>query len=71
MVAAIAEALDLDVETVVGQAQPAEVADTRADTRLLLRLIGWAPETDLPALVRRQIVATAAATPVVSIEAVS
>jgi nucleoside-diphosphate-sugar epimerase len=70
MVAAIGEALDLEVETVGGQAQPAEVADTRADTRLLRRLIGWAPETDLLALVRRQIAATVAPTAMPPIEAV-
>jgi nucleoside-diphosphate-sugar epimerase len=70
MVAAIGEALDLDVETVAGQAQPAEVADTRADTRLLRRLIGWAPETDLLALVRRQIAATVALTAMPPMEAV-
>jgi nucleoside-diphosphate-sugar epimerase len=70
MVTAIGEALDLDVETVAGQVQPAEVADTRADTRLLRRLIGWAPETDLLALVRRQIAATVAPTAMPPIEAV-
>ena len=70
MVAAIAEALDLDVETVVGEAEPAEVADTRADTRLLRRLIGWVPETDLRALVRRQIAATIVPPAVPFIEAV-
>jgi nucleoside-diphosphate-sugar epimerase len=70
MVAAIGEALDLDVETVAGQAQPAEVSDTRADTRLLRRLIGWAPETDLLALVRRQIAATVGPTAMPPIEAV-
>jgi nucleoside-diphosphate-sugar epimerase len=70
LVAAIAEALDRDVEVAVGPAEPAEVADTRADTRLLRRLIGWAPETDLPALVRRQIAATLAQTAAPSVEAV-
>jgi nucleoside-diphosphate-sugar epimerase len=70
LVAAIAEALDRDVEVVVGPAQPAEVADTRADTRLLRRLIGWAPETDLSALVRRQIAATVTPTAEPSLEAV-
>jgi len=69
LVAAIAEALDRDVEVVVGPAQPAEVADTRADTRLLSRLIGWAPETDLSALVRRQIAATVTPTAEPSLEA--
>jgi nucleoside-diphosphate-sugar epimerase len=70
LVAAIAEALDRDVEMVVRPAQRAEVADTRADTRLLRRLIGWAPETDLLALVRRQIAATVASAAVPSIEGV-
>jgi nucleoside-diphosphate-sugar epimerase len=70
MVAAIGEALDLDVETIAGHAQQAEVADTRADTRLLRRLIGWAPQTDLLALVRRQIAATVAPTAMPPIEAV-
>jgi nucleoside-diphosphate-sugar epimerase len=70
MVAAIGEALDLDVETIAGHAQPAEVGDTRADTRLLRRLIGWAPQTDLLALVRRQIAATVAPTAMPPIEAV-
>ena len=70
LVAAIAEALDRDVEMVVGPAQPAEVADTRADNRLLRRLIGWTPETDLLALVRRQIAATVTPIAEPSIEAV-
>jgi nucleoside-diphosphate-sugar epimerase len=57
VVTAIAAALDRDVETAVRPAQPAEVSDTRADTRRLRKLIGWAPETDLLAVIRRQVAA--------------
>ena len=57
LVDAISDALDLSVETVIRPAQRVEVSDTRADTALLRRLIGWVPHTDLPALVRRQIAA--------------
>lgn len=59
LISAIADALDVDVETVVEPSQEVDVADTRADTTRLRRIIGWVPETDLPSLVRRQVAATA------------
>lgn len=55
MVDAIAAALDTEVRTVLEPADPEEVADTLADTRRLAAAIGWVPETDLPALVARQV----------------
>jgi len=61
MVAAVADALRVEVRTQVVPADPAEVPDTRADTTRLRRLIGWALETDLDQLVARQIAAGAAA----------
>jgi nucleoside-diphosphate-sugar epimerase len=59
MVAAVAAALDLEVRTELVPAHPAEPSHTLADTRRLRRLLGWAPETDLPELVARQVAATA------------
>jgi nucleoside-diphosphate-sugar epimerase len=59
LVAAVAGALDREVRTELVPAHPAEVSDTLADTRRLRRLLGWVPETDLPALVARQVAATA------------
>ncbi len=54
MAATVAEVLDTEVSTVVAPAHPDEVADTLADTRLLRRLAGFVPETDLRAVVARQ-----------------
>jgi nucleoside-diphosphate-sugar epimerase len=57
LVDAIAAAVERDVRTSIRPADPAEVADTLADTRRLRRLIGFVPETDLPTLVARQVAA--------------
>lgn len=64
MVAAVARAVDVELRTQLVPADPAEVADTRADTARLRRLIGWVPHTDLDQLVARQVVADAVAEPV-------
>lgn len=58
MVAAVESALDVPVRVGLVPSHPDEVADTLADARRLERLIGWAPETDLPGLVARQVAAT-------------
>jgi len=63
MVAAVADALQVEVRTRVAPAGPAEVSDTRADTTRLCRLIGWVPETDLDRLVARQVAAGSIADP--------
>jgi len=57
LVAAVAAALDVEVRTELAPAHPAEVRDTLADPARLRRLIGWVPQTDLPALVARQVAA--------------
>jgi nucleoside-diphosphate-sugar epimerase len=57
LVAAVARALDVGVRTEVVPAHADEVGDTLADTRRLRRLLGWVPQTDLPALVARQVAA--------------
>ncbi|HEV2087072.1 MAG TPA: NAD(P)-dependent oxidoreductase [Cryptosporangiaceae bacterium] len=57
MVQAVAAALDVDVRTYRDPADPVEVTDTLADTRTLTAWLGWTPETDLPALVARQVAA--------------
>jgi nucleoside-diphosphate-sugar epimerase len=54
MAAAVAAAVGRPVTCRVLPAGPAEVSDTLADTRLLRRLVGFVPQTDLVALVRRQ-----------------
>lgn len=54
MVAAVESAVDVPVRTELVPSHPDEVGDTLADPRRLRRLIGWVPETDLPALVARQ-----------------
>lgn len=59
MVDAVAAALDTEVRTYVEPADRVEPADTLADTRTLRARIGWMPETDLPALVARQVAAAA------------
>jgi nucleoside-diphosphate-sugar epimerase len=66
MIAAVADALQVEVHTRVVPAGPAEVPDTRADTTRLRRLIGWVPETDLDQLVARQVTAGAIADPVLA-----
>lgn len=58
LVAAVALVVDRDVRTCVVPADPAEATDTLADTRLLRRLAGFVPETDLRSLVARQVAAT-------------
>lgn len=66
MAQAVAEALDTEVAFAVEPAAAAEPSDSLADVRLLRSLIGWSPETDLTAVVRRQASAgqpTAAAAP--------
>lgn len=60
LVAAIGAALAVEVRTELVPAHPDEVRDTLADPTRLQRLIGWAPETDLPELVARQIAAALA-----------
>jgi nucleoside-diphosphate-sugar epimerase len=61
MVDAVAAALDVHVRTYVEPADDAEVSATLADTRALRAAIGWVPETDLPALIARQVAALDAA----------
>jgi nucleoside-diphosphate-sugar epimerase len=63
LVAAVGAALDLPVRTELVPAHPDEVPDTLADPARLRRLLGWVPRTDLPALVARQVAASAAARP--------
>lgn len=58
LVAAVGAALDVEIRTELRPAHPAEVRDTLADPARLRRMIGWAPRTDLPALVARQVAAT-------------
>ena len=62
MVAAVAAALDVEVRTFVVPASHVEPSDTLADVRTLRARIGWTPQTDLPALVARQVAALAPAT---------
>ena len=61
MVAAVADALQVEVRTEVVPADPAEVPATQADTTRLRRLIGWVLQTDLDRLVARQVAAGAVA----------
>jgi nucleoside-diphosphate-sugar epimerase len=61
MVDAVAAVLGRSVETFVEPADPAEVADTLADTRLLAELAGFVPHTDLLDVVARQAAAQPAA----------
>jgi nucleoside-diphosphate-sugar epimerase len=62
MIAAVAAALDTDVRTFVVPASHVEPSDTLADVRTLRARIGWTPQTDLPALVARQVAGLAPAT---------
>jgi nucleoside-diphosphate-sugar epimerase len=57
---AVARAFGVEVTTVLEPAHPAEVDHTLADTGRLRRLIGWAPRTDLDALIARQAAAAEA-----------
>jgi nucleoside-diphosphate-sugar epimerase len=54
LVAAVGAALGVEVATSVVPAEPVEPAATLADTTRCLDWLGFAPRTDLPALVRRQ-----------------
>jgi nucleoside-diphosphate-sugar epimerase len=60
MVAAVSAALGMPVDWYVERADSAEVSDTLADTRRLGGLVGFVPETDLAALVARQVAAAEA-----------
>lgn len=64
IVGAVERVLDVEVATEVVHAHRVEVAHTLADTRLLRRMIGWLPETDLDDLVARQAAGVLAAVPV-------
>lgn len=57
LVAAVAAATGGEVRTELVPAHPDEVSDTLADPGRLRRMVGWAPRTDLPALVARQVAA--------------
>lgn len=59
MAAAVGRALGVRPRTRCHPADPAEVADTLADTTRLRRLIGWVPRTDLDEVVARQVAAGA------------
>lgn len=65
IVCAVERVLDVEVTTELVAAHRVEVAHTLADTRLLRRLLGWVPETDMDDLVARQ----AAAVPVCTLDA--
>ncbi len=67
MVGAIERVLDVEVTTELVTAHRVEVAHTLADVKLLRRMIGWVPETDLDDLVVRQ----AAAAPMGAVGALS
>lgn len=54
IVGAVERVLGVPVTTDVVAAHRVEVAHTLADTRLLRRMIGWVPQTDLDDLVARQ-----------------
>jgi len=60
IVAAISEITCTRVDTVVTPADHAEPADTRADTRHLRETVGFVPQTDLTAVVARQLAASTA-----------
>lgn len=60
LVSAVAAALDREIRTELLPAHADEVPDTLADPTRLRSLIGWAPRSDLPALVARQVAATPA-----------
>lgn len=64
IVRAVERVLDVEVTTDVVAAHRVEVAHTLADTRLLRRMIGWAPQTDLDDLVARQAAGMLAPVPV-------
>lgn len=54
MIEAVAEVTRTEIACEVVPASPVEPGDSLADTRRLRSLIGWAPQTDLVELVRRQ-----------------
>lgn len=60
---AIAAVTGLAVDTIVTPAAHVEPADTCADTRHLLDTVGFVPETDLTAVVARQLSAAALVSP--------
>lgn len=64
IVRAVERVLDVEVRTDVVAAARVEVAHTLADTRLLRRMIGWVPGTDLDDLVARQAAGMLDAVPV-------
>lgn len=64
IVRAVERVLGVEVVTDVVAAARVEVAHTLADTRLLSRMIGWVPETDLDDLVARQAAGMLDAVPV-------
>jgi nucleoside-diphosphate-sugar epimerase len=63
MIAAVAAALGLRPEVQVVEAAAEEVAANLADVGRLRRLLDWAPETDLDAVVGRQVAAAAGSRP--------
>ena len=58
MTAAVCRAVRVEVPVVIVAADDVEPADTLADTGRCRRLLGFAPRTDLDALVARQLAAT-------------
>ncbi|HEU0087445.1 MAG TPA: NAD(P)-dependent oxidoreductase [Pseudonocardiaceae bacterium] len=54
---AVCAAVGVEVRIEPALPHPAEVTHTLADTRALRRAIGWVPQTDLTALVARQVAA--------------
>lgn len=54
----VCEVLGVPPSFVVEPGHPAEVEETLADTTRLRELIGWVPDTDLHALITRQVKAT-------------
>ncbi|WP_214370166.1 NAD-dependent epimerase/dehydratase family protein [Pseudonocardia sp. H11422] len=63
IVAGIGRVLGADVRTVVEPAELVEVPHTLADTTRLRALLGWAPLTDIDALITRQLAYPAGAGP--------
>jgi nucleoside-diphosphate-sugar epimerase len=54
----VCDAVGSPLRTVVHEPHPAEATHTLADTTRLRGLVGWAPRTDLAALVARQVAAS-------------
>lgn len=63
MASTVAEAVGVELDTTQARAGREEPAVTLADTSRCERLLGFAPHTDLDALVRRQLAATDATAP--------